>query len=142
MEKEFREGKIVVGENYNEIVNILNDLGYDVLYFNCTHPFIRLSLDGIASGFMDNKAFNEDKLPLITLDTLKQWLEEHNKEVEFKPFDKILGRDNDNQFWQADLFSHIEPNKNLKYYGVSQVWKYILPYEGNEHLLGTTNNPE
>lgn len=136
MKHEFIEGKMVIAENYNEIVKILKDLGYDVCYFNCTHPFVRLTLDGIASGFMDNRAFNEDKLPLITLDTLKQWVEEPKKEVEFKPFDKVLVRDGENEEWEVDMYRKKENNvEGYNHVCFYDCWKICIPYEGNEHLL-------
>lgn len=40
----------------------------------------------------------------------------------------------------ADIFSHIV-EKDL-YYCVGTIWHQCIPYEGNEHLLGTTNKPE
>lgn len=59
---------------------------------------------------------------------------------EFKPFDKVLVRDRDEQEWECSLFSHID--EEGLYYCVSSWWFQCIPYEGNEHLLGTTNKPE
>lgn len=60
-------------------------------------------------------------------------------EHEFKPFDRVLVRDSPNDKWRTNLFSHKDRNV---FHCVSSLWNYCIPYEGNEHLLGTTNNPE
>ena len=59
-----------------------------------------------------------------------------------KPFDKVLVRDTKEQVWVADLFSHMV-NRSLGGYTFACVGHYpnqCIPYEGNEHLLGTTND--
>lgn len=61
----------------------------------------------------------------------------------FKPFDKVLVRCNEDSVWRCELFSHYNTfNKQLPYVCLSSVYKYCIPYEGNQHLLGTTNNPK
>lgn len=62
----------------------------------------------------------------------------------FKPFDKVLARDLyvDGGAWIADLYSHYSDEFHYCL-GVSEVSDLdILPYEGNEYLLGTTNEPD
>jgi hypothetical protein len=59
-----------------------------------------------------------------------------------KPFDKVLVRDTKEQVWVADLFSHMV-NRPLGGYTFACVGHYpsqCIPYEGNEHLLGTTDD--
>ena len=59
-----------------------------------------------------------------------------------KPFNKVLVRDTKEQVWVADLFSHMV-NRPLGGYTFACVGHYpsqCIPYEGNEHLLGTTND--
>lgn len=61
----------------------------------------------------------------------------------FKPFDKVLARCNEDRVWRCELFSHYNTfNKQFPYVCLSSVYKYCIPYEGNQHLLGTTNNPK
>lgn len=61
---------------------------------------------------------------------------------EFKPFDKVLVRDNLKENWRCNIYSH-KDNANLYHCtGKSNWWQYCIPYEGNEHLLGTTDMPE
>ena len=59
-----------------------------------------------------------------------------------KPFDKVLVRDEDGQKWMCDIFSYYD-DKNPRYpfWGVGRSnSKQCIPYKGNEHLLGTTND--
>lgn len=64
---------------------------------------------------------------------------EEKKYCELKPFDKVLVRVGQHTQWRANIFSHIDGES---YVCVDGKWKYCIPYEGNEHLLGTSNNPE
>ena len=55
-----------------------------------------------------------------------------------KPFDKVLTRANDNDSWVCNLYSH----RMKDYYVVlnAELAKQCVPYEGNEHLLDTSND--
>lgn len=59
---------------------------------------------------------------------------------QFKPFDRVLVRDRNDREWGCDFFSHIAEDN--RYICIYSWWKQCIPYEGNEHLLGTTINPE
>lgn len=65
-----------------------------------------------------------------------------DNEPHFKPFDKVLVRNGMNCIWWPSIFSH---QLGENYYTVS-IYSYkkehIIPYEGNENLVGTTNNPK
>lgn len=60
---------------------------------------------------------------------------------EFKPFDRVLVRDYDYNPWSCEIFSTIDLMDNFPYYCIGDRYKLCIPYEGNEHLLGTTNSP-
>lgn len=60
------------------------------------------------------------------------------KECPFKPFDKVLVRDDDGQEWKINFFSHYDEKVFYKYRCLKAFYKQCIPYEGNEHLLGTT----
>lgn len=68
----------------------------------------------------------------------KKIVEDIKKEHQFKPFEKVLVRDNRSEAWRAAFFSYI--NEYKRYVTTSMAWKYCVPYEGNESLLGTTND--
>lgn len=61
--------------------------------------------------------------------------------IEFKPFDKVLVRDSNAYEWQPELFYKI--NEEGKYCTLGNVeWSQCIPYQDNEHLMGTANMPE
>lgn len=60
---------------------------------------------------------------------------------EFKPFDKVLVRDIESGKWKCNIFSH-KDEKSGYYVCVETYWRQCIPYEGNEALLGTTDNPK
>jgi len=68
-------------------------------------------------------------------------LEEIKKEHTFQPYEKVLVRDSDNGTWKADFFSHKVDGLVCPYKTTSSSWIQCIPYQGNEHLVGTTNNP-
>lgn len=76
----------------------------------------------------EGKAWDADKKMIVNLKP--KWTP--------KPFDKVLVRDSKSSKWRANLFSH--KNIDEPYYCVYASWNYCIPYEGNEHLLGTTEN--
>ena len=79
----------------------------------------------------------------LNLETLKIEKTESDKpEHEFQPFEKVLVRDVDTDKWTVDLYGFKENNDDYIYQCVGGCCVYCIPYEGNEHLLGTTNNPE
>lgn len=69
-------------------------------------------------------------------------LEIEKPKCEFKPFDKVLGRNGKDDVWEADLFSHYREESQYPFRCIGFSRKYCIPYEGNEHLLGTTDNFE
>lgn len=56
--------------------------------------------------------------------------------VELKPFDKVLVRNYDYNAWQISLFGY-KNSLNCYYCCNGSSWIQCIPYEGNEHLLGT-----
>jgi len=73
-------------------------------------------------------------------DAEKKMIVDLKKKVELKPFDKVLVRDNEDDIWEVSLFGY----KDELYYRCDNgiPWIQCIPYDGNEHLLGTTNNVE
>lgn len=62
---------------------------------------------------------------------------------QFKPFDKVLVREI-SPYWSCDLYSHFNSDSETHETTALRNIKDcdILPYEGNEYLLGTTEEPE
>ena len=55
----------------------------------------------------------------------------------FKPFDKVLVRDWENQKWHCNIYSHYSCNSHYPHVCADGGYKFCIPYVGNEHLLGT-----
>ena len=123
------------GGGYLHICNLVNP-------YDCTLPSIaikeketRFATESEKQQLFDalakkGKAWDAEKKEVIDL----------KPRVELKPFDKVLVRDNKSDYWRASLFSHIDKNGN--HYCIWANWHYCIPYEGNEHLLGTTKDVE
>lgn len=60
---------------------------------------------------------------------------------ELKPFDKVLVRNDKEDQWSANIFSY-QVRDNMYYCLGECYWRYCIPYEGNESLLGTTKDVE
>lgn len=61
----------------------------------------------------------------------------------FKPFDKVLVRDFDDMKWVCDFFEGIPTSSEYEYSCVLRgLVHQCIPYEGNEHLLCTTNKQQ
>ena len=59
----------------------------------------------------------------------------HYDIANFKPFDKVLVRDSDIDFWDVDLFARYLD----EFQCFRGSWEQCIPFEGNEHLHWTTN---
>lgn len=82
------------------------------------------------------KAWNAEKKQIVDL----------KPKVEFKPFDKVLVRNTDTEEWFPGFFEKFDSTWNNPYHIMNRrsitdfAFKQCIPYEGNEHLLGTTDN--
>ena len=153
---EFKDGDIVVAEedNYYDkvifIAAIKDDIvskvlinarykDYEVHYNEYRfgrNRSLRLATDSEKQQLFDalaieGKAWDAEKKQIVGI----------KKEHQFKPFEKVLVRDTYEDVWRASFFSHIKENDG-RYVTTCVTWKFCIPYEGNEYLLGTRNNPE
>lgn len=72
---------------------------------------------------------------------------EEKPKYEFKPFDKVLVRKEEDEGWSISLFAReitVYSDELTYEYECCNgiIWNYCIPFEGNEHLLETTENPE
>ena len=56
----------------------------------------------------------------------------------FKPFDKVLVRDRDESKWGNTYFGFYDEEQKVFVCDCYE-WEQCIPFEGNEHLLGTTD---
>ena len=61
---------------------------------------------------------------------------------EFKPFDKVLVREDYNTQWIPAVFQLYQETGIRHYYASGNWYLQCIPYKGNEHLVGTTNEPK
>lgn len=66
----------------------------------------------------------------------------HNKFdiTTLKPFDKVLVRDTNEQKWTVDMFSFYDKTLIYPFNCIGHYINQCIPYEGNEHLLGKTDD--
>ena len=69
-------------------------------------------------------------------------IEDLPKKCEFKPFDRVLVRDEPDDYWQANLFACMNGKDPIYQFAcVSEIWKQCIPYnEKTMHLLGTNDD--
>lgn len=55
-------------------------------------------------------------------------------------YDKVIGRDSNDDIWECSLFSHIREYENFPYRCVGSSFVYCIPYnDETKHLVGTTD---
>ncbi len=115
------------------------------------YSIVCLTTRGIYEFFAnDGKYYNsypDSECLLFPSKTQRDWnkfgVNEKETKHQFKPFDKVLVRNADTREWICDFFIKERRNSVFRFGCiVSGAWKQCIPYEGNEHLFGTTNNPE
>ena len=155
---EFKDGDVLFvkckGNAFIEIFNCFKNNGDLCNYVSLDTTAHELDISGEYKIFKKNimeirLATEEEKLQLFnailakkdkTWDAEKKMIVDLKPKWTPKPFDKVLVRDSKSSKWRANLFSH--KNVNEPYYCVYASWNYCIPYEGNEHLLGTTKDME
>lgn len=96
---------------------------------------LRLATEEEKKQFFDaiakeGKAWDAEKKQIVDL----------KPKCEFKPFDKVLGRNEKGDVWEAELFSHYREESQYPFHCIGFNHKYCIPYnEETAHLLGTTD---
>lgn len=152
----FKDGDVLFvkckGNAFIELFNCFKNNGDLCDYVSLDTTTHELDISGEYKIFKENimeirLATEEEKLQLFnalltkkgkTWDVEKKMIVDLKPKWTPKPFDKVLVRDSKSSKWRANLFSH--KNIDEPYYCVYASWNYCIPYEGNEHLLGTTEN--
>ena len=122
VEPKFKVGDRVRNKNYKDYIYTIHDIvdkGYSAKEIDADYPILILF-----GSQEDNYELVPNKFDITTL----------------KPFDKVLVRDTCTQNWRASLFSHCNGLDSYKYKCINGCYTYCIPYEGNEHLLGKTDD--
>ena len=145
---EFKDGDIVV---YGESVAICRRFYKHTLsfYVSLNEMFGLLFADEVESSEEYRFATEEEKQQLFDAlekegkawDAEKKQIVDLKPKCEFKPFDKVLGRNEKDDVWEAELFSHYKEESQYPFRCIGFSRKYCIPYnEETAHLLGTTND--
>mgnify|MGYP004649023211 CR=1 FL=1 len=151
--KFFKRGDVVI-KNGGGMSAVFDDWANDTYTeFNTT---INLYCDNntgeeeVCSTILFRKANEEERKQFIKkVETLLKGkynpktlqVEPVKTECKFKAFDKVLVRDAEGLEWYANYFSHYREYDQVYPYACMGVYyRYCIPYEGNEHLLGTTDS--
>ena len=135
---------VFIFKDYTKNKDLTCYLGVDYLGFLCT----QYNVPWCSKNKNIRYATEEEKQRLFKAlaavgkhwNAEKKVIEDIKTEYQFKPFEKVLVRDCRSEAWRAAFFSYI--NEYKRYVTTSMAWKYCIPYEGNESLLGTTKNVE
>lgn len=119
----FKVGDRVRNKNYKDYIYDIHDIidkGYRAKEINADYPILILF-----GSQEDNYELVPNKFDVTTL----------------VPFEsKVLVRNNDNITWYPSFWGYYEGGDCLAYNTVRGFYNQCIPYEGNEHLLGTNND--
>lgn len=153
---EFKDGDIIkmTWDKYSAIVIFWEysnfGKGFDShVFFNIKTKIIEYNIHGhTLQDVILRLATDEEKQQLFDAlakkgkawDAEKKMLVDLPKKCEFKPFDKVLVRDDAIYSWRIELFGRIDKNQEFPYFCITGCWKYCIPYnDSTKHLLGTTD---
>ena len=148
---EFKDGDIVV---YGKSVAICRRIYKHTLsfYISLNEMVGLLFADEVESSEEYRFATEAEKQQLFSAlekegkawDSEKKQIVDLKPKCEFKPFDKVLVRDEKDKIWEpAFFFRNLSQFNGYNYQTLGGEWRvYCVPYTGNESLLGTTKDVE
>ena len=88
------------------------------------------------------KSLNINGIGGITFNRQDDWELVPNKfdVINFKPFMKVLVRSHNSDVWECDFFSLYNPKCSNRFHCIGAWYNICIPYIGNEHLRGTTDD--
>lgn len=105
--------------------------------------YVRLATEEEKKSFTERIANTEsfEKTEIIKKYLSKyEYLLDEQKKCDFKPFDQVLVRASNLGNWNLHLFARVR-EEEYKYECLGGLrYKECIPYQGNEHLLGTNKN--
>ena len=89
-------------------------------------------------GEINYESLIEEAAKIIMEEYTELKLDPIESKYNFKPYDKILVRDSDDEVWGCDFFSHYEDDSTQEVIGTSSVkWLICIPYnDETAHLVG------
>ena len=155
---EFKDGDIVVAEedNYYDRVIFIAAIKDDIVskaLINVRYEDYEVNYNEYRFGRNRNLrlATDSEKKQLFSALTKegKAWDAEKKEFVDLKPkwtpkpFDRVITRNDDDDIWTANIFSHMDSHGEYVTIGCVGGYTYCIPYnEETAKLIGTTNNVE
>lgn len=136
---------------------VYGDVYFDRIDLSCPYPVILKDSDGgmttMTNSGLNYSNFNgectlfpsRDQRDWSKWNVEKKVLEEIHKDrfdpSTLKPFDRVLVRDANNECWEVNLYGcYMRRWSSSPFFCINDCFSQCIPYEGNEHLLGTTND--
>lgn len=155
--KFFKRGDVVFDDDMETAVIFKGWVNEDYVELNTAINHYKISDDwdkgNICRTLLCTKATNEERAKFIAA-AEKHYGGKYNPETlqvepvkvvepkcSFKPFQEVLVRNSDADIWIAAHFSRYNNKNPYCYITTLSAYKQCVSYEGNQHLLGTTNNP-
>lgn len=113
------------------------------------YPIRCLASDGANPSFMSDgryyREYSNTECMLFPSEDQRDWHKfkipnQSKPKHQFKPFERVLVRNYNDNKWHCELFGF--KDEDGIFVCINSYWRQCIPYEGNEHLLGTTNKPE
>lgn len=147
MESEFKEGN-VIKDNKNNLYLIVDTNVRPKIGCALNQDMKLTILDKVTTlASIKFTLANEEERNILYSALVREGYQYDKKQhklvkQEFKPFDKVLVRDDTTEKWSIGQFSYYdEENEDFPYICMNGCYHYCIPYEGNEYLLGTTDSP-
>ena len=148
IESQFKEGDVVVDKDGNlclvsKVENTITIVAMAILYtdgdlkiYNNSGAY-RLSKEITLASIEDR-----NKLFFVIAKEGYIYDKEQHKFIkqEFKPFDRVLVKDDFNDPWKTDILFELCRSNHYYYRCATGYYRLCIPYKGNEYLLGKTIN--
>lgn len=127
---------------------IFGEVEFEGVYNDATYPIVASYSDGFERFTKDGRLFYrcDGECTLFPSKEQRDWSKFNPKKPKFdpktlQPFDKVLARDEENEYWRCTLFSHIVRDEETYPYACSyDMFTYCIPYnDETKHLVGTAD---
>lgn len=147
IDPKFKAGDFI--KNKQGTIYLISEVfNYDVMYIKAALPRAsNLVIDlGTIQSFDDMSMATEEEKNKLLSALVREGYKYDKKQrklvkQELKPFDRVLVRDKDTEFWKADIYLGYMKNNSCPYRCTKANYGRCIPYEGNEYLLDTANSP-
>lgn len=130
-------------EKGNKLKSFLENRGIDTHFYSMYMDFVGLYVlknNEIISEYSTRERGGKSAIAAIKNTYPEMEVPEEEIKCIFQLRDEVLVRNNDYDTWSYGIFSHID--NDGEFVCVGNYYLQCISLKGNEHLLGTDNNPE